>query len=74
MSGASREMLGKLVRDRRSGLSGRVIGFVTWEVQPETLVVQPPVRPDSTVPPTAYVQSGYAEIVPEPTPEPKGVN
>jgi hypothetical protein len=59
---------GATVRDRRSGLTGRVIGVVIWDQAPTSLVVQPPVRPDSTVPPTAYISEPHAELI-APQPE-----
>jgi hypothetical protein len=61
----SRHLLGAVVRDPRSGLQGQVIGIVEWLGQPSTLVIQPPVREDHTVPPTVYVPEAVAEIVPQ---------
>jgi hypothetical protein len=62
----NKDLLGETVRDIRTGLVGRVVGVVEWEGDlPPTLVVQPPARPDHTVPPTAYVPTGSAEVVPQ---------
>lgn len=58
--------LGAYVRDSRSGVSGRVIGIVVWDTGPTSLVVQPPARPDSTVPPTVYVGELTAEMTAPP--------
>ena len=60
------EFMGKVVRDRRSGVTGRVVGVVEWLENPIiTLVIQPPVRQDMTVPPTVYVQEPSAEVIPQ---------
>ncbi|MBA3875590.1 MAG: hypothetical protein C0498_01415 [Anaerolinea sp.] len=64
-------LLGRLVRDRRSGLVGRVVGIVTWVTDSPSVIVQPPVRDDRTVPPTVYVSQGSAEIIPEPAEPPR---
>lgn len=58
-------MLGQTVRDDRSGITGKVIGVVTWIDRASSLVVQPPVRDDRTVPPTTYVASTSAVVVPQ---------
>ena len=54
--------LGLRVRDTVSGVSGMVVGCVEWLHNPQTtLIVQPPVRDDGTVPPTVYVPKSAAE-------------
>lgn len=66
---ANTQLLGMTVRDRRTGLTGRVVGVVTWEEPGEpSLVVQPAARPDQTLPPTAYVPEATASIVGRPYP------
>lgn len=66
----SDDFLGRTVRDRRSGVVGRAIARVDWEDAPPSLIVQPPVRKDHTVPPTVYVAQAAAEVVPEPADNP----
>jgi hypothetical protein len=62
----TRELLGQTVRDIRTGLVGRVVGIVEWEGDlPSSVIIQPPVREDQTVPPTAYAPSGAVEPVPQ---------
>ncbi len=69
----NRDFMGLLVRDTRSGLVGKVIGTITWDGLAErTLVVQPQVLSDSTVPGTHYVPSSVAEVVERPNE--RGVN
>ena len=62
-----RNLMGQMVRDSRSGLVGKVIGVVTWEQDhmPSSLVVQPQVLTDQTIPPSVYVPESMAEIVPQ---------
>lgn len=62
------DWMGRTVRDTRNGLSGKVVGVVRWiDDARETLIVQPPVREDRTVPPTAYVPETVADLMPERT-------
>jgi len=66
--------MGQTIRDRRSGVFGKVIGVVRWADPPSTsFIVQPPVRDDRTVPPTVYVPTSAAEEVPQ-VDMPKSVN
>lgn len=54
-------MLGARVRDTTSGVTGVVIGIVTWLHQPvSSLIVQPP-SVDGKVPATVYVVAAAAE-------------
>lgn len=63
----TRVPLGSIVRDTRTGLTGKVIATVNWDAQPTSLIVQPEVRPDHTVPPTVYVVESLAEVILYPT-------
>lgn len=60
-----RDLMGQTVRDPRSGLTGKVVGVVTWLEGVTSLVVQPPVREDRTAPPTTYVPEPLAEVIPQ---------
>jgi len=63
------ELLGQAVRDRRTGLVGTVVGVVEWIDQVPSVIIQPPARPDRTVPPTAYAPRGSVDPIPEALPE-----
>ena len=60
-----RQLIGQMVRDSRSGLVGKVIGIVTWDRNPTSLIVQPQVLADQTVPPSIYVPEAVAEVIPQ---------
>ena len=61
-------LLGHTVRDSRTGLVGRVIGVVTWEAQPPSLIVQPAATTGQTLPPTAYVPEASVSVLGKPYP------
>jgi hypothetical protein len=59
--------LGATIRDRLSGISGTVIGVVSWLHNPvDSLIVQPPAQ-DGKVPATVYVPTSAAEPMSPPS-------
>jgi hypothetical protein len=62
-----RPLLGEHVRDTTTGVTGVVVGIVTWLHSPaQTLIVQPPAN-GASVPGHVYVHEAVAEPwLPEP--------